>query len=393
LAVLSPTSKCFLGSANITVRIGFYGCDSIPAGDSIPVSYSINSGTTVTENFVLANKMVTNQTIDLTFSQPYDFSTPGYYNFDLWTDYPDDSIGNNHLTTYKVKHPIHIVNPNTVIGFEAITVSDSLNIRIRQKAHVYIQPAAHLNGAKGLKMTGTNPMDIMDSVQFPSEFNVWTINGFMSAKVDFCVNASAWDSTYLLFNMKQTFGKTAYEQFVGPGDYTFASSMRILVNDSIMIGNTYKPDNSGTFVWNSYGVNLNAYSGDMFMLTFETRCLAKDTSVSGFSMVMDNALIDDVVFSDISHASVSEVSSNNSDIKIYPNPVTDRFNISFSSAMNQKVKLEIFDIFGKTIQSADWNVIQGENRYTYYMTDLPSGIYSVRIGSDKGFSNCKFIKQ
>jgi hypothetical protein len=285
------------------------------------------------------------------------------------------------------------VNPNTVIGFEAVTVSDSLNIRIRQKAHVYIQPAAHLNGAKGLKMTGTNPMDIMDSVQFPSEFNVWMINGFMSAKVDFCVNASAWDSTYLIFNMKQTFGKTAYEQFVGPGDYTFASSMRILVNDSVMIGNTYKPDNSGTFVWNSYGVNLNAYSGDMFMLTFETRCLAKDTSVSGFSMVMDNALIDDVVFSDVSHASVSEVSSNNNDIKIYPNPVTDRFNISFSSAMNQKVKLEIFDIFGKTIQSADWNVIQGENRYTYYMKDLPSGIYSVRIGSDKGFSNCKFIKQ
>ncbi len=393
ISVLSPTNKCFLGNSNITVRVGFYGCDSIPAGESIPLNYSINSGSTVTENFVLSHKLITNQTIDLTFSQPFDFSTPGYYNFDVWTSYPDDTIGNNHYTSYKLKHPIHISAPNTFIGFEAVAVSDSINIRIRQKAHVYIQPAAHLYGAKGLRMTGTNPMDIIDSVQFPTGFNVWNINGFMSAKVDFCIDATAWDSTYMSFDLKQTFGKVAYEQFVGPGDYTFASSLRILVNDSAMIGNTYNPDNSGTFVWNPHCVDLNAYSGHKFMVTFETRCLAKDTTVSGFSMVMDNAYIDDVVFSEKSHAGVNEVTTNNNDIKIYPNPVSEKFYIEFNSSKNQNVKLEIFDIFGKTIEITDWNVIQGENRYAYYMKNVPSGIYNVRISSDKGFSNCKFIKQ
>lgn len=393
LAVLSPASKCFLGNANITVRIGFYGCDSIPAGDTIPVSYTINSGTTVTENCILTSKLITNQTVDYTFSQPYDFSTPQYYNFDISTAYEDDTIGNNHYTGYKVKHPIHISDPNTFIGFEATTVSDSLNIRIRQKAHVYFQPVAHLYGAKGLRMTGTNPMDIIDSVQFPTGFNIWNLNGFMSAKVDFCLDASAWDSTYMTFDLKQTFGKMAYEQFVGPGDYTFAAAMRILVNDSAMIGNTYRPDNSGVFEWAPHCIDLNAYSGQKFMVSFESRCLSKDTTVSGFSMIMDNVYIDDVVFSEKSHVGVSEAVSNNSDIRIYPNPVTDRFYINYSSTLNQNVKLEIFDIFGKTIEITDWNVTQGDNRYTYYIKDVPSGIYNVRITTDKGFSNCKFIKQ
>ena len=78
-------------------------------------------------------------------------------------------------------------------------------------------PLATGHPGKIMKMTGGNAFSYIDMLEFPDGFNTWTINDFLSAKVTFCVDASTWATANMRFDLKQTFGKQAYETFVGPG--------------------------------------------------------------------------------------------------------------------------------------------------------------------------------
>ncbi len=66
---------------------------------------------------------------------------------------------------------------------------------------------------------------------------------------------------------------------------------------------------------------------------------------------------------------------------IYPNPSNDK--IYFASEMEV---VEMFDVSGKIVKNA-MNVSQ------LNVSDLPNGIYFIRIKTDKGEFNKKFIKE
>lgn len=79
-------------------------------------------------------------------------------------------------------------------------------------------------------------------------------------------------------------------------------------------------------------------------------------------------------------------------IRCYPNPASTNSTIVYTGIENTTVRLSIYDGFGQLIDEITEKVnTNGENSITYNTAELLSGIYLVRIRSDKGVSDAKMI--
>jgi uncharacterized ubiquitin-like protein YukD len=229
----------------------------------------------------------------------------------------------------------------------------------------------------------------MNQLEFPDGTDTWTINDFLSARVTFCVDASSWSTANLRFDLKQTFGKQAYELYNGPGmDYSVASNLRVLVNDINQVSPTFNPTSGNTDPFTSHFINLDAYAGTKFTVTFETRNISSDTGM----FVMDNAYLDNVKFMEHSDVGIETVNMNDY-VRVYPNPVDDRLNLNLISNNTQNIQLEILDLQGSVIKQFDKKAIAGQNKILIDMNMLSSGIYFIRITTDMGVYNNKIVKQ
>jgi endonuclease I len=86
------------------------------------------------------------------------------------------------------------------------------------------------------------------------------------------------------------------------------------------------------------------------------------------------------------YASLSVNDDNLSSIKIYPNPVSQNY---FNIKTNQSLKVEIFNILGKSILKTQVN----SNNSKIDIGELVKGIYLVKVISDQGSVTKKLIKQ
>jgi hypothetical protein len=80
-------------------------------------------------------------------------------------------------------------------------------------------------------------------------------------------------------------------------------------------------------------------------------------------------------------------------VKILPNPVKDKLNVSIEFASNDHIVLEIYDAAGKFIKSLKVDTIEkaGTKNYTF---DFPysSGAYLLNLHNDTGRQSVKFVK-
>lgn len=112
ITLAAPVSDCGMGTDSIKVRIFNYGAN--PASN-FPMSYSVNGGTPVTETVTAT--VPANDSIEYTFTVPYNFSTPGNYSFVAYTDYTlDGSSTNDTVRTVIVSEPAY--NAGYTEGFE-----------------------------------------------------------------------------------------------------------------------------------------------------------------------------------------------------------------------------------------------------------------------------------
>lgn len=80
---------------------------------------------------------------------------------------------------------------------------------------------------------------------------------------------------------------------------------------------------------------------------------------------------------------VENVSDNISGIEIYPNPASDKLHVESIQTPEQ---IKVFDLNGKLIKNL------GSTR-DINISDLPVGIYFIRVKTDKGEFNKKFVKE
>jgi hypothetical protein len=76
-------------------------------------------------------------------------------------------------------------------------------------------------------------------------------------------------------------------------------------------------------------------------------------------------------------------------INVYPNPTTNLLNISFESKVATKGRLQITDIKGKTM--LEMNDLSFEQTLSVPVENLAEGIYFMRLISDEGIINRKFV--
>jgi hypothetical protein len=93
--------------------------------------------------------------------------------------------------------------------------------------------------------------------------------------------------------------------------------------------------------------------------------------------------------------SVKGIRADNVQVKAYPNPSSDVFNISFvhkGSNLSQGV-FKITDITGRVLRSADLKIKGGVNQFSLDFSNFPAGAYFVTVSGDAVNGTVKLIKK
>ena len=85
---------------------------------------------------------------------------------------------------------------------------------------------------------------------------------------------------------------------------------------------------------------------------------------------------------------IEEIDSN---VEIYPNPVDDRLYIeTLTQTQTQTLTIEIYDVYGRL---QDYKTTRLQGNVAIDVTDLKSGIYFVKINTEKGNIVKRIIKR
>jgi len=114
IAIDGPVTGCLSAGDTVVVRVANFGAD---AQDTIPVTYSLDGGTPVTEN-ILVN-LLPSDTLTYSFTTLADFSAAGNHSLSAWTILSGDARNDNDSTADGA-----INNSSTLADF---TVSNVLN--------------------------------------------------------------------------------------------------------------------------------------------------------------------------------------------------------------------------------------------------------------------------
>ena len=76
--------------------------------------------------------------------------------------------------------------------------------------------------------------------------------------------------------------------------------------------------------------------------------------------------------------------------RLYPNPNSGSFDLSFELPGYQALELEIFTIQGKRVHHQKLHGIAGENIFRVNVPDLSEGVYFVKVKTDDGVIERKF---
>lgn len=180
------------------------------------------------------------------------------------------------------------------------------------------------------------------------------------------------------------YGRVASRLIFGDENSFYVNSSKSIVEDAN--GNIY-------MIWiNTDGKNIVSYLNNKLELIWET---ALDMTGANQTLLYDAFVMDgnklvvygDYVRYDVGYFGVCYIISNNNVISvpenstnnfsIYPNPVNDVINLSFSSDVNCE-KIEIYGIDGKLYHEQNFNV------ESVNVSNLSNGIYMVKVTLDNG---------
>ncbi len=111
---------------------------------------------------------------------------------------------------------------------------------------------------------------------------------------------------------------------------------------------------------------LSAAANDGLTIALDSVVLATERWVYGEPTAIEGKMIESMNFN------------------VYPNPALDNFEISGSLMNAQNVNISVFNILGqKQLTLLNEKLISGEFRKQFGTSELPSGIYNVRISTER----------
>ncbi len=96
--IVSPETSCEYLSENesLEIKLRYDGCGKMISGKLIPITFFVDKGDTLTENYSLARDLNPGETVIYKTKAKFDFSKAGNHQINVWLDFPNDSnIANN----------------------------------------------------------------------------------------------------------------------------------------------------------------------------------------------------------------------------------------------------------------------------------------------------------
>ena len=172
-------------------------------------------------------------------------------------------------------------------------------------------------------------------------------------------------------------------------DYPYpVQNLKLADNDSTLLITWETPEQG-----NPLGYNI--YINDKLVAENHTELSYSAKDINGLTVVKvvavyengkTSASVIDNIFVEINTESIIE---NNISLDIYPNPVDDKLYIE-TQTLTQTLTIEIYDIYGRRQQLS---AVNSQQTLTIDLSDLKSGIYFVKINTEKGNIVKRIIKQ
>ena len=380
--VIAPGTSCDLGpQENLTVSFRYLesGCDSIIlAGDTLQLSYRLNGGTVISEDFVTTSNINSNDTVTYTFNHKEDLSSNAQYIMDFWTKYTHDELPyNDSIIGFKIFSRNSLTTPDSVT-FEVLRIAheeDFYYLNENENSLTLIGPYARSKGFRGLLMTGQG---MQENFSLPSDEAMnFEINPTYESKVCMCVDASSWNNVNLQFDLKQFY--SSLWVLWGAGDIPkLVSSIRVMVNDQ-QIGDQYHPTTNMLDSFMTHSVNLDAFAGQSFELCFEGKHYFNNSD-DFTNTVGDRSFIDHIVVSDQSGIGVEELPENN--VRLFPNPTNGVFNLEIFNSAQSQAHVVVYDMLGNEVFSEKTDLQSGSNSLKIDLLNASNGVYQVWIEVD-----------
>jgi hypothetical protein len=159
---------------------------------------------------------------------------------------------------------------------------------------------------------------------------------------------------------------------IGGGNEDMTANASGWTHKSISIG--YSNSNPPAFAQISFSLQANGSSA------------ATQPSLSS------TFLVDDVSLTGI--AAVTEIAGENNFAFVFPNPAKDVVTLPLSNAVNGQATITVYDLLGNVVKNLSATLKSGaHSEHKFSVADLPSGIYPVRITSEKKQWLTKIVKQ
>ncbi len=378
-SVPQPDPGCFLTNETVAVEVGFYGCDSLAAGQPLEVSYQVNGGAVVSESITTPGTLFYGQSFVHTFSEKANLSDILNHSIDARATFPSDTLSDNDLLVdHFVVKPVRMVLSDTVTFESGLLSRDSFFFIPSEKGRSFFSEIASREGKYGFQVTGGDLLSEMAAGNFemPDADNIWSVNPQFLGKVCFCADLTNLQSATFKYRMKQLYS-VYYERELGEA-LSQACAARLTV-DGVQIGvNNFPLDNTNSPYFNRT-VNLSDHVGSVVEICIETSTLLSaesDPYGMGDHVYLDNIVLLGDLVNSTSSVGLEE------EIVVFPNPANGNFNVRYEASYNRTAEWRVVDILGRNIQSGKTQLNVGVNQFSLSLPRVATGIYYLQIISE-----------
>ncbi len=258
---------------------------------------------------------------------------------------------------------------------------------------VHIQGALPIVFVTAQPMTGCVPLEVQLGAAFFSEVDQWHwicpgASPASSFEAEPVVTYSTPGDYLITLIVSNAFGSdtledvVAIEALTGLVNPSFSTQV---IGDSIICTNTTQ--NATSFFWTIN--NGNPVGIDTSPQVFEV----DSSGVYTIALTVSNICETAVVLNTVTVIIAGEKSLEDSgwQFALSPNPNDGRFNLGVVSPENAVARLSVLNTLGEEVFVENIQAVEGKNMYPVGLGELPTGLYSLRFGTEKGGAVLRFV--
>ncbi len=373
--------QCFLRKELLSVQVGYFGCEPLPAGTPLTLGYRLVDEPDAFEEALLTPQaLYTGDTFIHVFSRPIDLSAPARYRYAAWVHLEADVLRQNDtLAELQVVHP-PVRAYADLLTFEAGTASlDSLYLQPGSSSQIGLSAQAARTGALGLRITGGDfdAERIRGNAVAPRLETVWNVNPQFRSRVCLCADLTELVSAELRFDLRQNFS-FYYLRVLGQ-HAQFGSAMRILANGVPLGSTTFKANTPSADPWRSQTVSLADVVGQQVELCFETHTGVSADLDTFANSLGDRVLLDNIVVAGQPIVSTTTPLEAHEQIHLTPNPAVSWSVLKIENAREGFYQVRLNDALGQLIHEQRLEAPAGTVQGFLPVQMLPPGWYSVHV--------------